>query len=95
MNKRHVGLYTHRLSSRAGNPIEIAFAEAWRRINNQNLNTDAYLEYLIPNYTPREEQVVATIIQWLGSPVGMNFIRDVFKSLPEDLREILAKEWER
>jgi hypothetical protein len=65
----HQGLNRHRLAQHA---LEKAFADRWEK---EAPNT---LGYLIGDvYTPRDEEVAATIIQWLGSPVGQWFIRDV------------------
>ena len=38
-----------------------------------------------PNYglTQRDTRVAATVIQWLGSNVGMSFLNEVFRSDPE------------
>lgn len=73
------GLHTHRFKS---NPAEKQFAEAWE---NQNKHGDNLAHLLDerqvrtgrPN-TPsdRDYQVAATVIQWLGSEVGQNFLRD-------------------
>lgn len=67
------GLHTHRFKD---NPEEKRFAQEWARQGNT-------LAYLLGNgVTPaepsdRDAQVAATIIQWLGSPVGQCFLRDL------------------
>lgn len=74
------GLHQHRFSQ---NPLEEKFAKAWEKLNPKGSNNN--LEYILAlnNNRPRGEvsdrdrQVAATIIQWLGSPVGRNFIKDV------------------
>ena len=74
----HKGLHTHRLTD---NPEEKRFAEAW---NDQN-KYGRILEYLLsthPNNHPvmvneQEESIAATVIQWLGSPVGQSFLFDL------------------
>jgi len=57
---------------------ERAFAKAWK---NQALGTLGYLlcgqDVYQHNYSQRDAEVAATIIQWLGSPVGRNFIDQV------------------
>ncbi len=73
---KHEGKSLHRLSS---NPLEKAYHDAWLE-----RNADAYggtLAYLLGdgikpsyNFTERDAEVAATIIQWLGSPVGQNFV---------------------
>ena len=72
------GLHTHRFKD---NPEEKRFADAWSR---QNYN-GRHLGYLLccgdqqhaPAPSDRDEQVAATVIQWLGSPVGQAFLRDM------------------
>ena len=72
------GLATYRFKD---NPLEQRFAEAW-----EHNNFLAYtLVYLLSEsgrredttMTARDEVVAATVIQWLGSPVGQSFLRDV------------------
>lgn len=79
MNDRDVrGLHPYRF---AQNPEEQRFAEAWADWNA----TGKHLAYLLTvgdqrfpaTPTEREEQVAATVIQWLGSPVGQGFLRDL------------------
>ena len=79
MNDRDVrGLHPYRFKD---NPEERRFAEAWADRNA----TGKHLAYLLtvgdqrfPTApTGREEQVAATVIQWLGSPVGQGFLRDM------------------
>lgn len=78
---KYKGLYTHRFKD---NPEEKLFAEEWDKVNVLGHN----LAYLIdpkngvglarpPEPTDRENEVAATVIQWLGSPVGQNFLRDL------------------
>jgi hypothetical protein len=73
---KYKGVATHRFDQ---NPIEKEFAEAWDRQNVVG-NT---LEYLMGDGTrrgvvsERDEIVAATVIQWLGSPVGQAFLRDL------------------
>lgn len=75
------GLSTHRFRD---NPEELRFAEAWSNRNDHTTSTLAYL--LDPNHgtkgrpqepTDREHVVAATVIQWLGSPVGQSFLADL------------------
>ncbi len=61
------------------NPKERAFYEAWRKENEQS----SVLEYLMSTHengrrqpvSERDEHVAATVVQWLGSPVGQSFLR--------------------
>ena len=74
---KNKGLSQHRFKR---NPLEKRFAEEWEKINTAPFETLGYLKtsngkYLAPS--DREREKAATIIQWLGSPVGQNFIKDV------------------
>lgn len=80
---KHEGLSTNRLNE---NPLERAFSEAWKAYNNSTAGYDLldYLLALDPNnpkgeVSKRDAVVAATIIQWLGSPVGQCFFRDVME----------------
>lgn len=72
------GINTHRLAS---NPMEQRFADQWAETNKNN----EILKYMLDRThgnrgdyvpTPIEEETAATVIQWLGSPVGQWFLRD-------------------
>jgi hypothetical protein len=71
------------------NPLEQRFAEAWDRRNKRANAGWGVLDYLFAEknvfphgeVTERDRMVAATIIQWLGSPVGQEFLRDVVKPL--------------
>lgn len=80
---KHKGLSTHRFT---GNPEERRFADAWQQHNdNDNGNTLAYLLDprngepfgSPPHVEDRDREVAATVVQWLGSPVGQGFLRDL------------------
>lgn len=68
----------HRL---ADNPEEQRFALAWDAANRHG----RVLAHLLsrgdsshpPHPSDRDIQVAATVIQWLGSPVGQGFMRDL------------------
>lgn len=83
MNSPHIGFHSDRLHPDADNPREVAFAEQWLKINTQALSKPL-LEYLLSEYpTERDAQVAATVVQWLGTNVGMSFIRDVMEREPK------------
>ena len=74
---KHKGLHAHRLHQ---NPEEERFAKAWKAQNDPGRQ----LEYLLLRtdgkpalVTERDEVVAATVMQWLGSPVGQGFLRDL------------------
>lgn len=79
IKRKYQGLNTHRFKD---NPVEKAFAEEWAKQNEEG-KTLAYL--LDPNNgqgflsepSSDEHFVAATIIQWLGSPVGQSFLEKV------------------
>lgn len=64
-------------------PLERLFAEKWQEINDRHLDPDATLKYLLSEDnkpvrpSDRDRLVAATIIQWLGSPVGQAFLKNV------------------
>lgn len=68
------------------NPLEKRFAQYWQDLNTRS--TTATLDYLmdpgnrgtpVPALTDREWRVANTVIQWLGSPVGFRFLREVLE----------------
>ena len=70
------------------NPLELRYAEEWESLNtilNGALNGRGVLDYILsddknmPNgeVSDRDREVAATVIQWLGSPVGQKFIKKV------------------
>ena len=77
---KHRGLSTYRL---ADNPEERRFAEAWQEHNDRGRT----LDYLLdphkgergnpPEAEEPDRVLAATIVQWLGSPVGQGFLRDL------------------
>lgn len=75
------GLHVCRLRQ---NELERRFAEEWESRNVRNQGRDL-IDYMLAEdnnrpcgeVTERDRQVVATVIQWLGSPVGQSFIDTV------------------
>ena len=68
------------------NPMEQRFFEIWARDHERNdSGKSSTLDYLLakdPNHpndeaTERDFQVARSVIQWLGSPVGQSFLREV------------------
>ncbi len=49
------------------------------------------LGWIVPDVTHRDEQVAATVLQWLGSPVGFNWLCRAVCDLPRDQKERLLK----
>jgi hypothetical protein len=84
------GLHTYRF---ADNPEERRFAEAWdKEVNRETGVRHGLLAYLLgdgllpTDVTAREEIVAATVIQWLGSPVGQGFLRNLGYEKNNDVR---------
>lgn len=68
------------------NPMEQKFAQVWEDFNSSEGRLDGRgtLDYLLAadcnrpdgEVTERDRQVAATVIQWLGSPVGQYFLEN-------------------
>ena len=70
----HRGLHTYRLAS---NPDEAKLAKAWAKLNEGNYPLLGYLlsiDNRCEDFSERDAAVAATIIQWIGTPVGKEFI---------------------
>lgn len=88
------GMHTHRYVS---DPMEKRFAKAWQEFNARRGSGPTHFEYLMdpnnrghpdPPLTKRDWLIAATVIQWLGSPVGLFFLGKVLgfdKSIVEVL----------
>lgn len=86
----HEGYSWHRLAPECDNPREVAFASQWRKENEVDGRTPI-ITSLIPGCTQRDATVAATVIQWLGSNVGMSFLSNVVDSSPEVARFLGVK----
>lgn len=83
-------LNEHRLSS---NPLEKRFLELWHEQNKFS----GTLEWILSGgpvnermtVSLRDAQVAATMMQWLGSPIGMAFLEETL-GIP-DLRKQVQK----
>lgn len=70
------GKHTHRLNA---NPMEKRFADAWATYNSDGNVTEYLLSTRLNErqFVPEDTEVdIATIVQWLGSPVGMHFLEE-------------------
>lgn len=82
---KNKGLHTHRFRRE---PDEEAAAVEWEKTNRLSRTLDHLLgdgqKPAIPS--ARDREVAATVIQWLGSPVGQGFLEDLgyTKSKPTD-----------
>lgn len=86
---KHEGLRTYRFKFN-DNPMEKVFAEAWVEMN-MVVSGNGLLDHILaedPNkpkgeVSQRDATVAATVIQWLGSPVGQCFLRDAMEKKHE------------
>lgn len=73
------GFNSHRLKKSI---YERAFAKVWAEYNCDPSGEVQLVECLLAHkgeaVSDRDRQVAATIVQWLGSSVGMDFINEVF-----------------
>jgi hypothetical protein len=85
------GFKPHRFKS---SPLEKRFAEQWK---NKNLYTEEVLEHILSIYgrvydapTNEERRTANGVIQWLGSPVGLSFLRHVL-NIPDPCRNCVVQ----
>lgn len=90
------GLNEHRFKE---NPDEKKFAEGWKKLQENGkylahlLDAREVLQGSPPLPSDRDFVVAATVIQWLGSPVGKLFLAEVgFVKKEELLKEMKKKE---
>ena len=87
------GLKFQRLHPDAGNPKEVIFAKHWE---SANTGTSSTLNWLLGPHNQqvevsgRERIVAATVVQWLGSPIGFNFLEEALKECGYTLEPIAA-----
>lgn len=87
---KHEGLSINRLKPEAENPREVVFAKRWRKENDDPSLRRGTLACLLRGggkevLTQDEATVAATVVQWLGSPVGFSFLTDVLNEIGLDL----------
>ena len=85
---KYKGLRAQRLPH---NPEERRFSEAWALENGRGQLLDYLLDTRTdhtafpPPSSTRDHQVAATVIQWLGSPVGQSFLETLgYTRTPQD-----------
>jgi len=89
---KHWGHQTYRFKE---NPEEQRFANAWRDENERGSSDIALLDLLLGDggspvlkvADARDCMVAATVIQWLGSPVGQSFLADLGYGKIEDTKK--------
>jgi hypothetical protein len=100
VKKEFQGANAHRYKE---NPLEEAFARQWQEANTGIMGrVRTNLDYLMdpnnrgepnPPLSDRDWLVANTVIQWLGSPVGQNFLASVIAG-PEGkhFRELIMRD---
>lgn len=78
IKNEHVGLNWKRLNPDAGNPLEQIYAIQWQAVNRiQTGQPTPLLAHLLNGeFSERDAQVAATVVQWLGSYVGRSFVQE-------------------
>lgn len=81
---KHIGKWPNRTKGRDFHAqLEKAFMDGWEAANK----TDTILGYLLgdgrSSVAPTQEQaeLAASVVQWMGSPVGFSFMREILKSV--------------
>jgi hypothetical protein len=63
-----------RLSAQANNPREVAFAREWQK---EHAQSDMLAQLCEPVAVDHHVRIArGTLVQWLGSNVGMSFLRE-------------------
>ena len=74
MKPKHTGIGAHRLSRE---PREKIAAEAWGAIAENTLPYLLSTSNIRAHVTDEDYKIAATLIQWLGSPVGQGFVEEL------------------
>lgn len=89
---KHRGLHANRLKK---NPEEKAFADLWDEHNEVYRELDSLLYPSLAGpcekATERERQVAATVIQWLGTKWGRNFLAALGYRKPSKREQCTSK----
>jgi len=89
LKKAYKGMHTWRFKD---NPLEKRFAQQWQECNSSPTTEFRTLGYLFSKenqlefVSERDALVAATVIQWLGSPVGTWFLADALGVPVEQIR---------
>ena len=75
----HEGLHKNRLHPDAGNPLEQIYARKWKEENERRTGRPTPLIFYLldGDVSDRDAEVAATVIQWLGSNLGRQFVWNV------------------
>jgi len=100
LRRKYAGLNTHRLAS---NHLEAQFAIAWQQQNEvasaPGMERADTLDYILHQgdqrfpvrCSDRDRQVANSVIQWLGSPVGEDFVLSVLAGDDDETAKTAAR----
>lgn len=71
LRKEPIGLHKDRLRANRDNPKEVEFVKQWQK---EHEYSDLLFQLLEGELTERDRIVAETIVQWLGSSVGLNML---------------------
>jgi len=95
----HRGLYHNRTSRKDGGRDthrEKALAHVWEAWNTYaDVGPSPVMQSLIPGYEQSEASAAATLVQWLGTNVGFDFLQQALNAAGYDIVERPAKRTSR
>lgn len=65
----------HNRTRVAHHAAEAALANAWEQVNKPNQALDPVAHHLLPGCTQEQATAMATVVQWMGSEVGFDFLK--------------------
>lgn len=68
---------SHARTKQPHNKLEAEFAKNWESANRQGGPWTPVVEHLLPGCTQEQATAMATVVQWMGSEVGFDFLRQV------------------
>lgn len=84
--------FKHHRTKLKGNELEKAFSDFWANQNKRYNDSDLIVQLLTKNRTPHYKKNVlyfdvgnehrkaaATLFQWLGSPVGFSYLKQILR----------------
>lgn len=94
MQVKHIGRSANRLYRE---PREAVFAESWKRMNSKQMhNRPEVIDWLLhgdgsqchARATQKEATIAATLVQWLGSPVGFGWLENTLRAAGYEIKEV-------
>lgn len=94
---QHKGVRHHHVAmdgAPTGMSLEAAFAKGWESVNAEaQLGFAPILSTLIPSATQEQATAAATALQWLGTDVGLGFLRNVVAAAGYRLEKAGARDF--